>query len=253
MTLSITVERLSWPWPNDDDDDEGTLLAVASHLICLLCRQLSARFACALATPIWAAAWCWSWCCCWSSSPFCISVKWCVKLLSAKVIVFFQQQQQQQVRGNFDMPLDLESRVEAKPCGLLDGCTCFSLAAARANVGLWQQLKRARENRKERERMEERESEIELETETEAEYYLWQVNCNTWVTHLISSWLSCKLKQQSNCRAAGGVATGHGRSIVDSLLGNLLNRFMWLIMHCLKGYVNYARIELLSYNWCCWL
>lgn len=47
MTLSITVERLSWPWPNDDDDDdeEATLLAAASHLISLLCRQLSARFA----------------------------------------------------------------------------------------------------------------------------------------------------------------------------------------------------------------
>lgn len=45
MTLSITVERLSWPWPNDDDDDEDTLLGAASHLISLLCRQLSARFA----------------------------------------------------------------------------------------------------------------------------------------------------------------------------------------------------------------
>lgn len=46
MTLSITVERLSWPWPNDDDDDdEGALLGAASHLISLLCRQLSARFA----------------------------------------------------------------------------------------------------------------------------------------------------------------------------------------------------------------
>lgn len=47
MTLSITVERLSWPWPNDDDDDddEGALLGAAFHLIFPLCRQLSARFA----------------------------------------------------------------------------------------------------------------------------------------------------------------------------------------------------------------
>lgn len=225
MTLSITVERLSWPWPSDDDD-EGALLGAASHLISLLCRQLSARFAWALTTPIWAAAWRWSWCCCccccwcWSSSPFCISVKWCVKLLSAKVIVFFQQQQQQQVRGNFDMPLDLESRVEAKPCGLLDGCTCFSLAAARANVGLQQWGKdrmRGRVSANE-ERVVERESVTELEAN--AEYCLWQVNCNTWVTHLIQSWLSCKLKQRSKCRAAGGVATGQLGSIVNSLLGN---------------------------------